>query len=58
MQDCIARGMATEGILPGGLEVRRRARRLAERLRAREATGSTAIHWRPRLGNGVRHGGE
>ena len=39
MQDCIARGMAAEGILPGGLQVRRRARRLAERLRAREATG-------------------
>jgi len=31
--------MAAEGILPGGLKVRRRARRLAERLRAREASG-------------------
>jgi L-serine dehydratase len=39
MQDCIERGMATEGILPGGLNVRRRAHGLAERLRAREATG-------------------
>jgi L-serine dehydratase len=39
MQDCIQRGIATEGILPGGLEVRRRAHRLAERLRAKEATG-------------------
>ncbi len=39
MSECIDRGIATEGILPGGLNVRRRARRLAERLRAREATG-------------------
>jgi L-serine dehydratase len=39
MQDCAERGMAAEGILPGGLQVRRRARRLAERLRAREASG-------------------
>jgi L-serine dehydratase len=28
--------MEAEGILPGGLQVRRRARRLAERLRARD----------------------
>ena len=39
MQECIARGMATEGILPGGLNVRRRAHRLAERLREKEADG-------------------
>ncbi len=39
MQACAERGMAAEGILPGGLQVRRRARRLAERLRAREANG-------------------
>jgi L-serine dehydratase len=39
MRDCIARGMATEGILPGGLNVRRRAHRLAERLREKEADG-------------------
>jgi L-serine dehydratase len=32
MQDCAARGIATEGILPGGLNVRRRAHRLALRL--------------------------
>jgi L-serine dehydratase len=31
--------MATEGILPGGLNVRRRAKRLAERLTAREFEG-------------------
>jgi len=39
MRDCVTRGMSTEGILPGGLNVRRRAHRLAERLRAREADG-------------------
>ncbi|WP_348266826.1 L-serine ammonia-lyase [Edaphobacter paludis] len=32
MQSCTARGIATEGILPGGLNVRRRAPRLANRL--------------------------
>lgn len=39
MQACVERGMATEGILPGGLNVRRRAHRLADRLREREASG-------------------
>ena len=42
MRDCIERGMATEGILPGGLNVRRRAHRLAERLRAKEAGGKAS----------------
>jgi L-serine dehydratase len=41
MRTCIDRGMATEGILPGGLNVRRRAHRLAERLRENEADGRT-----------------
>jgi L-serine dehydratase len=40
MRECIARGIATEGILPGGLNVRRRAHRLAERLREKEVDGS------------------
>jgi L-serine dehydratase len=39
MQRCIQRGMETEGILPGGLNVRRRAHGLAERLRLKEAQG-------------------
>ncbi len=39
MQACVQRGMAAEGILPGGLNVRRRARRLAERLCEKEADG-------------------
>jgi L-serine dehydratase len=37
MQGCVERGIATEGILPGGLQVRRRAHRLAERLKEKEA---------------------
>ena len=39
MQACIDRGIATEGILPGGLNVRRRAPRLAARLREKERGG-------------------
>ncbi len=34
MFDCIERGIATAGVLPGGLNVRRRAPRLSERLRS------------------------
>jgi L-serine dehydratase len=35
MRECTRRGMNSEGILPGGLKVRRRAKKLAERLRSR-----------------------
>jgi L-serine dehydratase len=42
MKGCMERGMATEGILPGGLNVRRRAHRLAERLRERESAGKSS----------------
>jgi L-serine dehydratase len=42
MRACIDRGMAAEGILPGGLNVRRRAHRLAERLREKEADGKVS----------------
>ncbi len=42
MKGCMERGMATEGILPGGLNVRRRAHRLAERLRERESVGKVS----------------
>jgi L-serine dehydratase len=50
MQACMERGMATDGILPGGLNVRRRAHRLAERLRAKEVDGNrgdplAALDW-------------
>ena len=36
MKGCMDRGISTEGILPGGLNVRRRAHRLSERLREKE----------------------
>jgi L-serine dehydratase len=39
MQDCAGRGMASEGILPGGLQVSRRAYHLAGRLRQSENNG-------------------
>jgi L-serine dehydratase len=46
MQGCIDRGMATEGILPGGLSVRRRAPRLAGRLREKGSTDPLApLDW-------------
>jgi L-serine dehydratase len=35
MRECTRRGMQSEGILPGGLKVRRRAKKLAERLRSK-----------------------
>ena len=40
MQACIARGIATEGTLPGGLNVRRRAPGLARRLAKMDETGA------------------
>ena len=49
MQACIERGIATEGILPGGLKVRRRAHRLAERQLATESSSTpdplAALDW-------------
>jgi L-serine dehydratase len=43
MQACAERGIMTEGILPGGLHVRRRAPRLAQRLIEKErATGTSS----------------
>jgi L-serine dehydratase len=46
MQGCIERGMATEGILPGGLSVRRRALRLAARLREKGSVDPLApLDW-------------
>jgi L-serine dehydratase len=42
MQGCIDRGMVTEGILPGGLSVRRRAPRLAGRLREKGSSDPLA----------------
>jgi L-serine dehydratase len=46
MEGCIERGMATEGILPGGLQVRRRAPRLAQRLREKGSVDPLApLDW-------------
>lgn len=46
MQGCIDRGMATEGILPGGLNVRRRAPHLVERLRQKGSADPLApLDW-------------
>ena len=46
MQACIGRGMTTEGILPGGLSVRRRAARLTARLREKGSSDPLApLDW-------------
>jgi L-serine dehydratase len=42
MQSCVARGLATDGVLPGGLRVRRRAKRLAARLEGQAANGKAS----------------
>jgi L-serine dehydratase len=45
MQACVARGMSREGILPGGLKVRRRAAVTARQLRAEGDPVSHAMEW-------------
>jgi L-serine dehydratase len=47
MNDCIERGLQTEGILPGGLKVRRRAPRLLSRLQSKQGEGDplVAMDW-------------
>jgi len=45
MQACVARGMSREGILPGGLRVRRRAAVTARQLRAEGDPLSRAMEW-------------
>ncbi|MBT2397904.1 L-serine ammonia-lyase [Streptomyces sp. ISL-100] len=45
MQDCVARGMAQEGILPGGLKVRRRAANTARKLRSEGDPLALAMEW-------------
>jgi L-serine dehydratase len=44
MDACIERGLKAEGELPGGLMVRRRARGLAERLRAQAGGNDAPLH--------------
>ncbi|MGW1493461.1 L-serine ammonia-lyase [Streptomyces sp. NPDC002402] len=45
MQACVSRGMAREGILPGGLKVRRRAANSARQLRAEGDPLARAMEW-------------
>ncbi|MGB0902586.1 L-serine ammonia-lyase [Halocynthiibacter sp.] len=44
MNDCINRGLVTDGILPGGLNVRRRAHRIHETLQAERGINIVAPH--------------
>ena len=44
MNDCISRGMAGTGILPGGLKVRRRAKGIHDALLAERGSNMTAPH--------------
>lgn len=44
MEDCIDRGLATDGILPGGLNVRRRAKSIHEALQAERGQNLSAPH--------------
>jgi L-serine dehydratase len=45
MQACVQRGMSREGILPGGLKVRRRAAQSARQLRADGDPAKHAMEW-------------
>ncbi|MFB6827648.1 L-serine ammonia-lyase [Streptomyces hydrogenans] len=45
MQACVSRGMSREGILPGGLKVRRRASTLARKLRSEGDPAMHAMEW-------------
>ncbi|MFF4232713.1 L-serine ammonia-lyase [Streptomyces sp. NPDC001820] len=45
MQTCVSRGMSREGILPGGLKVRRRAANSARQLRAEGDALAHSMEW-------------
>ncbi|MEV4331873.1 L-serine ammonia-lyase [Streptomyces sp. NPDC049597] len=45
MQACVSRGLAQEGILPGGLKVRRRAAAAARALRGEGDAAARAMEW-------------
>jgi L-serine dehydratase len=45
MRACVQRGMTREGILPGGLKVRRRAAQTARQLRAEGDPAAHAMEW-------------
>ena len=44
MSDCIERGLAADGTLPGGLEVKRRARGIHEKLKSEFGANQTSPH--------------
>lgn len=44
MKDCMDRGITTDGILPGGLKVKRRAKQIAEDLKADETRNVKYAH--------------
>ncbi|MGA5899613.1 L-serine ammonia-lyase [Streptomyces venetus] len=45
MRDCVTRGLSQEGILPGGLKVRRRAANTARKLRSEGDPKALAMEW-------------
>jgi L-serine dehydratase len=45
MRDCVARGLSQEGILPGGLKVRRRAANTARKLRSEGDPLALSMEW-------------
>jgi L-serine dehydratase len=45
MRECVRAGLSTEGILPGGLKVRRRAATAARQLRAEGTSTANAMEW-------------
>ncbi|MFJ3580847.1 L-serine ammonia-lyase [Streptomyces sp. NPDC090127] len=45
MQACVSRGLSREGILPGGLKVRRRAANTARKLRSEGEPAALAMEW-------------
>ncbi len=47
MQDCVARGCATEGVLPGGFKVKRRAKALRDALTANPEQATDGTKARP-----------
>lgn len=44
MNDCIERGLSRDGILPGGLEVKRRSKNIAQQLKEEELKNSQSMH--------------
>ena len=58
MDDCIDRGLATDGTLPGGLKVRRRAHAIHQALARRARQQPRPAAHRQRLALGLRHGGQ